>query len=168
MQSTEVRQELSADIQDHPEADTVANFLDFESLTEEHGAALCALAAVILIDRERAEDEVAKLLVHACSAPVTTLDGGSRRVLSRRLYLNCAWTRLVSGLSLADPLPHKPSTDSFADRIDQLTALSEQQRSAIALFLYGDHSYQEVAELIGLPAPVVVGLLRSGLAELRF
>ena len=168
MQSTEVRQELFADTENHSEAASVPNFLDFESLAEEHGAALCALAAVILIDRERAEDEVARLLVHACSEPVTTLDGGSRRVLSRRLYLNCAWTRLVSGLSFSDPSAHEPSTDSFADRIDQLAALSEQQRAAIALFLYGDHSFQEVAELIALPAPVVVGLLRLGLAELRF
>lgn len=168
MQSTEVRQELSADTENHPETATVANFLDFQSLAEEHGAALCALAAVILIDREQAEDEVAKLLVHACSAPLTTLDGGTRRVLSRQLYLNCTWARLVSGLSLSGPSAHQPSTDSFADRIDQLAALSEQQRAAIALFLYGDHSYQEVAELIALPAPVVVGLLRSGLAELRF
>lgn len=49
----------------------------------------------------------------------------------------------------------------------RLRALSEQQRAVIALSLYGDRTYPQVADVMALPDLVVRDLLRSGLRRLR-
>jgi len=137
-----------------------------EKLIAQHGSALCRLASIILADREEGAEAVSRLLHRVCSRPLTTPDQGTRRQLSRRLYLNCTWTKLVSGHTPELHSGHHQSDDGFSDTIAKLGTLSEQQRAAIGLFIYGDHTYEEVAELISLPTPVASLLLRSGLDEL--
>jgi len=168
MQSSEVGLESAAGTESQPEPATVPYVPDIESLNAEHGTALHSLASVILTDRTQAEDAVTQLLAQACNEPPLTADGTSRRVLGRRLYLNCTWTRLVSGLSHGSPspAPSKPSPTGLTGTIAQLSALPEQQRAIIALFVYGDHTFEEVAELMSLPLPAVLTLARSGLDEL--
>ncbi|MGZ5366934.1 hypothetical protein [Aeromicrobium sp.] len=143
-----------------------SNHPDVERLIAEHGSALSALASIILIDRAEAEDEVTRMLAHVCELPIAIHDSGTRKRLSRRLYLNCTWARLVSDGPPAAPSRLESSPDGFDASIARLTALSKQQRAAIALFLYGDHTYREMAELLAIPELVVLGLLGSGLAEL--
>jgi hypothetical protein len=143
-----------------------SNISNIDRLSAEHGSALSAMASIILIDRAEAETAVKRMLAHVCDLPIAIHDSGTRKRLSRRLYLNCTWARLVSDGPPEVPSWLEPSPDGFADSIARLTALSKQQRVAIALFLYGDHTYREMAELMAIPELVVLGLLRSGLAEL--
>jgi DNA-directed RNA polymerase specialized sigma24 family protein len=43
--------------------------------------------------------------------------------------------------------------------------LTHQQRSAIALALFGDHTYREIASLMELAPPDVADLMRTGLVD---
>lgn len=165
MLSTEVRHELSAE--NNPKPAKVPYFPDVESLTAEHGAALCSLASIILVDRAKAEEAVSHLLSHSRGTLLTATGGGIRQLLSRRLYLNCTWARLISDDSPERLSEHRQSTVGLDETAARLSGLSEQHRAALALFLYGNHTYQQVAELISLPEPVVFSLLNSGLEKLR-
>jgi len=48
-----------------------------------------------------------------------------------------------------------------------LSRLGDGERRAITLAYFGDHSYWEVAELLGLPVGTVKSRIRTGLARLR-
>lgn len=142
-------------------------FLDIDTLIDEHSADLFSLAYIILGDHREAEDVVAHLLSDACRRPHRNPDRGSRRNLSRRLYLSCTRVRIGPRLPFvpADrPVDHDAAAVTVIMRLGEL---SEQQRATLALCLFGDHTYEQVADLIALPAPVVLQLLRSGLREIR-
>jgi len=48
-----------------------------------------------------------------------------------------------------------------------LSRLGDAERRAITLAYFGDHTYREVANLLGLPEGTVKSRIRSGLAQLR-
>ena len=48
-----------------------------------------------------------------------------------------------------------------------LSRLDDGERRAITLAYFGDHSYREVAKLLGLPEGTVKSRIRTGLARLR-
>ncbi len=48
-----------------------------------------------------------------------------------------------------------------------LSQLGDGERRAITLAYFGDHSYREVATLLGLPEGTVKSRIRVGLARLR-
>ncbi len=48
-----------------------------------------------------------------------------------------------------------------------LSRLGDAERRAITLAYFGDHSYREVAKLLGLPEGTVKSRIRSGLSRLR-
>ena len=63
--------------------------------------------------------------------------------------------------------------DLVEDRLDgtivreALWVLTLKQRQALLLAFFGDHSYQEVAELLGVPLPTVKSRIRDGIGRLR-
>ena len=97
---------------------------------------------------------------------VTQPDGSSRG--DRRPDLSVgdrARTRLLA----PQPPAYLPSaagatsSQQHAPMLAGLRGLSQQQRAMIALSLYGDHTYSQIADVMALPAPVVADLLGSGL-----
>lgn len=141
-----------------------------EELYDGHGGALFSLACIILGDRAEAEGVVRHVLLEADGRPaLDTSHGQRRRHLARLVYLRCTRTRLTSQV-LAHDLPssrHRREGRAQPPIMVMLGELSEQQRAAIALCLHGDHTYDDVADLMSLPAAVVADLLRSALHKLR-
>lgn len=134
-----------------------------------HGSALFSLARVIVGEPTQAEAIVVHVLL---DAETRSISGGGtpvRRHLARRVYLRCTRARLGVSSTSGD-LPsgdYRPTTDPQTSIVATLSALSEQQRAVIALCLYGDHTYRQVADVMALPASVVADLIRSGLQRLR-
>ena len=141
-----------------------------EELYDGHGGALYSIAWIILGDRAEAEGVVRHVLLEADGRPaLDTSHGDRRRHLSRLVYLRCTRTRLTSRV-LAPDLPSSRRQRKGRSKppiVVVLGELSEQQRATIALCLHGDHTYNDVADLMSLPATVVADLLRSGLHKLR-
>lgn len=165
--SGQARDVAVQDVAAEPSAAPPEFFLDVDTLLDEHGADLFSLAYTILGDHVEAEDVVAHLLSDACRRPHPNRDRGSRRNLSRRLYLSCTRVRIGPRLPYV-PVERPVDRDAAAvTMMVRLGELSEQQRAALALCLFGDHTYEQVADLIALPEPVVLQLLCSGLSEIR-
>jgi DNA-directed RNA polymerase specialized sigma24 family protein len=136
---------------------------------DRHGTALFSLACTLLGDHEDAESVVVEVIVAACSKPGATRPGGSlRHELARLTYLRCV--RLgtrdeVRPVQLSD-LTESGHGSAIAV-MTELWIAARRQRAAIALVKFGDYTCPEVADLLGLPAATVAGLLRSGLRDLQ-
>lgn len=87
----------------------------------------------------------------------TCVVNGCRTVHRRRL--------LDRRAEAADRRPHAVlETNHLSDALGSLPA---RQRSAIVLRYYGDHSEEEIAEVLGVRPGTVKSLLHRGLAQLR-
>lgn len=124
-----------------------------------HGASLFALARALLGDGEAARDVV-------CSAMADLYDGTGPRADTTPETLRRAAAHLYHRCQgdLDRPAAAAASARPAAVRLGELPTV---QRAALALCLYGGHSYQLAAARLGLPAEVVADLLRTGLRELR-
>ncbi len=74
------------------------------------------------------------------------------------------------GVLTGAPVDAGGAEDALADRdaVHQaLDALQPTEREAIALAYFGDHSYREVAAILGAPEGTVKNRIRAGLAHLR-
>jgi RNA polymerase sigma-70 factor (ECF subfamily) len=76
-------------------------------------------------------------------------------------------------LRAATALPAAQPGDTAADPPDPerlrqgLSSLSHRQREAIMLAFYGEHSYAEVARMLGVPLGTIKARIRDGLTRLR-
>jgi RNA polymerase sigma-70 factor, ECF subfamily len=76
-------------------------------------------------------------------------------------------------LRAARALPPAQASDTVADAADRqllrqgLARLSHLQREAIMLAFYGEHTYAEVARMLGVPLGTIKARIRDGLARLR-
>ncbi|TKK76149.1 hypothetical protein [Kribbella jiaozuonensis] len=104
---------------------------------------------------------VVEVVARACADPTRTVavpTGSLRRELARQTYLYCSRDR---------PETDRPQPGSALERMARLNETARQQRAAIALVQCGDHSVDDVAELLGLSFPAVAALLTSGLRDLE-
>lgn len=136
---------------------------------DRHGAALFSLACAVLGDHEDAEAVVVDVVVAACSKPGTARpDRSLRHELARLTYLRSAELGAgdeVRPVWLTDPA--EPGWGSVAELMTEVRVAAGQQRTALALIRFGDHTYREVAELLGLPVMTVAALLCSALHDLQ-
>lgn len=146
----------------HPMA-TVEDPVEAERLIDDHAGSLFAAACLILTDRDAAVSSTVEAFRAAWSAPVRGACNPGRRELVRYLYLECQH-RLAAG-STTNAQEPSPEGSGWA-MMAALGLLSQHQRSVLALGLYGELTYQQIADLVDLPAPTVADLIRSGLHEL--
>lgn len=139
-----------------------------EELLESHGPDMYSMALIILGDRAQSEAVVVQVLFDALDRPLLDAHEDSRRHLARCVYLRCTRTRLGSGQGTDSLLSsrHWPDGRAATRIMTGLAVLSGQQRAALALSLYGEHGFTQIADVMSLPAPVVAELLRSGLGDL--
>jgi hypothetical protein len=117
------------------------------------GRALCGLARVLFEDVDEAESVVVRAVLDACTPADMTVSGVGRRELARYVYV--LWRRGNDARTGSDM--------SVASGAGMVGELSAPQRSAVALGLFGEHTYAEIAGVMGLPAAEVAELMRSGL-----
>lgn len=66
--------------------------------------------------------------------------------------------------TVIEQIDQKLDHQSVRDNLAKLTAL---ERESIALAYYGDRTYREVADLLGIPLPTVKSRIRCGLKQLE-
>lgn len=130
-----------------------------DTLLGSHGEALFGLAMLILADRDRAATVAEQAIWDAYKGPLDVARPANRRELARYVYVRCVrqlesppMTPGVRDAARDDPQP----TTIF-------TSLSYDQRAAIGLCVFGQHTYADSADLTGLTRTEVADLLRSGL-----
>ena len=127
-------------------------------LCDRHGGALFSLARAIVGDADRAESVVVEVIARACADPGATAidaDRSLRSELARLTYQYAARCLAAAG---------RPVDESASAG---LTEPARQQRTAVALVQCGDHTVNDIADLLALPVPVVAALLTSGLRDLQ-
>ncbi len=137
-------------------AESLAGSRRAEDLWDGHGRAIYALACALLGDEPAAIRAVALGMVDFARQDVTIPPGDVRRALARRVY--CRSNELAADSSAPQQLP------PAMERVAQIARL---QRTCLALCIFGGHSQQQVADLLGVPPLVVARMLNSGLHELR-
>jgi hypothetical protein len=132
-----------------------------EETWRRHGAAVSALAFVLFDDADVAESVVMQAFLDACTPADIAVPSASRHDLARYVYVLYA-----RRCALSDDPPRVrswPGSGRWSSGVAVVRRLSQPQRTAIALGLFGEHTYREIALLMELPAPEVAELMRSGL-----
>jgi hypothetical protein len=132
------------------------------NMYDAHAPALFIIAYVLLPDRNQAESATAQAFDDACHAPLRKVREVGRRELAKYLYARCCVASSPTGPE-DDGVEAGKAQTSEDSPIAILQALPRQQRSVLALSLYGRLTYREIADLTRQPAPQVAGMLRSGL-----
>lgn len=131
---------------------------------QRHGQAMFALALVLCDDAEAAEAVVVQSILDACTPTDITVAAAGRQEMARYIYVLAERRR--GERAEPEGVERRPDGAALASSgIAGASELSHRQRAAIALALFGDHTYRDVASLMDLPAPDVAELMRSGLIE---
>jgi RNA polymerase sigma-70 factor (ECF subfamily) len=175
---------------DHPGRDdlgplivAVANGDDgaFEAVYERLSGPVYGVILAVVRDRAQAE-EVAQEVFLELWRPAFRYDpskgsatGWALAIARHRAIDRIRSTAAASArerrTATAPPLDQVSDAASGAadrDRLREwLTSLSDPQREAIMLAFYGEHTYAEVAGLLGVPLGTLKARIRDGLARLR-
>jgi RNA polymerase sigma-70 factor, ECF subfamily len=150
-----------------------SNRAEVELLYHQHGSVLLLFALAIAGDRERAQDAVHQVFLRM-------LEGGNlRQVANVRAYLfasvrNAALNDTkVQQRSVAleeesawfDP-PHRDYPAELTLR-RALCALPEDQRQVVVLHVWGELTFMQVAEILGISSNTAASRYRYALAKLR-
>jgi hypothetical protein len=135
-------------------APDVSHRTNVEEAWHRHGVAVFALALVLSDDAEDAESVVIQAFLDACTPIDIAVESVSRHEMARYVYV--LWVR-----RLAESGTGRLKRRGFGLPI--LRGMSPHQRTAIALALFGEHTYHEIAALMELTPMDVAALMRSGL-----
>lgn len=130
-----------------------------EQFWDLHGAALFALAVAVLGNQEGALNAVRLAMVDLYTGNLPSDEPSSETL---RRAAGHVYHRCEGGLT-------SPTAEPAAGAhpgVVRLGELAAAQRAAVALCVYGAHTYQLAAARLGLPAEVVADLLNAGLREL--
>lgn len=132
-----------------------------EQFWDLHGAALLALAVALLGDREAALNAVRRAMVdlYTEAVPSEATSSETLRRAAGHVFQRC------EGGPTAPMSPAALAAGAHPSVV-RLGELAVAQRAAMALCVYGAHTYQLAAARLGLPADVVADLLNAGLREL--
>jgi len=127
--------------------------LSLADLWGAHGPSVYALACALLVDEEAAAEVVTLAMTDYARSSDGQASGDARRSLARRVY------RLSQEIADRGPATQLPAV---MVRLDQLAQL---QRACLAVCVFGEHTYREAADLLGVPPTTVAELLTAGLRE---
>jgi len=145
---------------------------DVRSLYETHGRALLAYASALMRDPSAAEDVLHQVFLNLLKGRVA-IDGEPARYLFRAVR-NRALNHIrgqSKEVELADAGAWLESPDGSKETAlalqSALNALPAEQREVVVLRVWGQLTFEEAAEVIGVSPNTAASRYRYGLAKLK-
>jgi len=152
---------------------TEGNIAEIEFLYREHGPALLLFAQAVTGERGRAQDAVHQVFLKLLEK------GSLSQVVDKKAYLfACVRNAALNDSKLRDRnTPLEPDSAWFRppDRDytgeqnlrRALEALPNEQRQVMVLHIWGELTFSQISELLGLSSNTVASRYRYALAKLR-
>jgi RNA polymerase sigma-70 factor, ECF subfamily len=152
---------------------TERNTAEIEDLYRQHGAALLLFASAISGDRGRAQDAVHQVFLKAIE------NGSVSQAINKKAYLfACVRNAVLNDAKVQDrnmPLDVDSAWFSPPDRDyagEQnlrrgLGELPDDQREVIVLHVWGELTFSEIGDLLGVSSNTAASRYRYSLAKLR-
>ena len=150
-----------------------SNVTEIEWLYREHSSALLLFATAVAGERSRAQDAVHQVFLKLLQAR------DLQRVQDMKAYLftcvrnavlnNIKGHRRDTGLEETTVWFEPPNRDYSGEQNLRraLLALPEDQRQAVVLHVWGDLTFAQIAEVLGINASTAASRYRYALAKLR-
>jgi RNA polymerase sigma-70 factor, ECF subfamily len=152
---------------------TDGNTTEIETLYRQYGAALLLFASAISGDRGRAQDALHQVFLKAIE------NGSLSDAINKKAYLfACVRNAVLNDVKLQDrnmPLDidsawFSPPDRDYAGEQNLRRALGElpdDQREVIVLHVWGELTFSEIADLLGVSSNTAASRYRYALAKLR-
>lgn len=152
---------------------TEQNTAEIEALYRQHGAALLLFASAISGDRGRAQDAVHQVFLKAIE------NGSVSQAINKKAYLFASVRNAVLNNAKAqdrdmpldvDSAWFSPPDRDYAGEQNLRRALGElpdDQREVIVLHVWGELTFSEIADLLGVGPNTAASRYRYALAKLR-
>lgn len=149
------------------------NTVEIEALYRQHGAALLLFASAISGDRGRAQDAVHQVFLKAIES------GSVSQAINKKAYLFASVRNAVLNDTKAqdrhrpldlDSAWFSPPNRDYAGEQNLRRALGdlpEDQREVVVLHVWGELTFSEIAELLGVSSNTAASRYRYALAKLR-
>jgi RNA polymerase sigma-70 factor (ECF subfamily) len=149
------------------------NTAEIEAMYCQHGAALLLFASAISGDRGRAQDAVHQVFLKAIE------NGALRQAINKKAYLfACVRNAVLNDAKLQDrnmPLDidsawFSPPDRDYAGELNLRRALGDlpdDQRGVIVLHVWGELTFSEIGDLLGVSSNTAASRYRYALAKLR-
>jgi RNA polymerase sigma-70 factor (ECF subfamily) len=146
---------------------------EIEVLYRQHGAALLLFALMISGDRGRAQDALHQVFLRLIE------NGGIRQVIDKKAYLfacvrnavlnDSKFERRHTALEV-DSIWFSPPDRDYAGEQNlrrALNALPDDQREVLVLHVWGELTFSQIGQLLGLSSNTAASRYRYALAKLR-
>ena len=152
---------------------TERNTDEIETLYRQYGAALLLFASAISGDRGRAQDAVHQVFLKAIE------NGSVRQAINKKAYLfACVRNAVLNDAKVQDRTMRldvnsawfSPPGRDYAGEQNLRRALGklpDDQREVIVLHVWGELTFSEIADLLGVSSNTVASRYRYALAKLR-
>jgi len=152
---------------------TERNTAEIEALYRQHGAALLLFASAISGDRGRAQDAVHQVFLKAIE------NGSVSQVINKKAFLfACVRNAVLNDAKVQDrnmPLDvdsawFSPPDRDYAGERNLRRALGElpdDQREVMVLHVWGELTFSEIADLLGVSSNTAASRYRYALSKLR-
>lgn len=146
---------------------------EIEVLYRQHGAALLLFASIVSGDRGRAQDALHQVFLKLIE------NGGLSQVMDKKAYLFACVRNAVLNDSKIERRHTALEVDSIwfsppdRDYVGEqnlrraLNALPDDQREVIVLHVWGELTFSQIGELLGLSSNTAASRYRYALAKLR-
>jgi RNA polymerase sigma factor (sigma-70 family) len=158
---------------DRKVGETERNIAEIEALYRQHGAALLLFASAISGDRGRAQDALHQVFLNAIE------NKSLSRAKNKKAYLfACVRNAVLNDAKLRDrsisldiePAWFSPPERDYTGEQNLRRALGElpeDQREVIVMHVWGELTFSEIGELLGVSSNTVASRYRYALAKLR-
>ena len=149
------------------------NTAEIETLYRQHGAALLLFASAISGDRDRAQDALHQVFLKAIE------NGTLTQATNKKAYLfACVRNAILNDAKLqrrnmpldVDSTYFSPPDRDYAGEQNLRRALGDlpdDQREVIVLHVWGELTFSEIADLLGVSSNTAASRNRNALAKLR-